>query len=219
MALHQQVINRLTDTFLANDPKVNRKKVMDTLEIRKVFFGKKGQKKEVPGLNETQFKSNESIGPSFYESSLRAILDLPVTFSSNDSINTGAACLTALAEQTILVTKQTTLFPKSATPEPNQDKKPVNIYVESNIENFIKQLSLADETISSICEQEPQTALYNTLIKASKEQTPIASNGAEGVPILNQLSKLTSDPTVTADVFCLSSHNDKGFIQWAIAPF
>ena len=218
VALHQQVINRLTDTFLANDPKVNRKKVMDTLEIRKVFFGKKGPKKEVQGLIETQFKPNES-GMPFYQYCLRAILDLPVFESSSYSINTGAACLTALAEQTILVTKQTTLVPKSAAPDPGQDNKSVKIYIEPKIQNFLKQLELADKTISSLCEQEPQTILYKTLIKASKEQAPIASNGTEGVTILNQLSKLTSDPTVTADVFCLSSSNDNGFIQWAIAPF
>ena len=80
-------------------------------------------------------------------------------------------------------------------------------------------MELADKTISSICEQEPQTILYETLIKASKEQAPIASNSDEGATMLNQLSKLTSDPTVTADVFFLNSRNDKGFIQWAIAPF
>ncbi len=218
MALHQQVINRLTDTFLTNDPKVNRKKVMDTLEIRRVFFGKKGPKKEVQGLIETQFKPNES-GMPFYQYCLRAILDLPVFESSVYSINTGAACLTALSEQTILVTKQTTLVPKSAAPDPDQDNKPVKIYIEPEIHNFLKQLELADKTISSICEQELQTILYESLIKASNEQAPIASNGAEGVTILNQLSKLTSDPTVTADVFSLNSRNDKGFIQWAIAPF
>ena len=88
VALHQQVINRLTDTFLVNDPKVNRKKVMDTLEIKNVFFGKKGPKKEVQGLIETQFKPNES-GMPFYQYCLRAILDLPVLASSVHSINTG----------------------------------------------------------------------------------------------------------------------------------
>ncbi|MCX5872244.1 MAG: DUF3160 domain-containing protein [Deltaproteobacteria bacterium] len=218
-ALHQSVINSLTETFLADDPKVNRKKVMDVLEIKNVFLGKKGQKKEVTGLNETQFKSNDLSTPSFYESSLRAILDLPVISPSNDSINTGAACLTALAEQTILVTKQTTLVPKSAAPEPDQDKKPVNIYVEPNIENFLKRLSSADKTISSICEQEPQIILYDTLIKASKEQTPIASNTPDGATLTRRLANLPSDPTVTADVFFLNSRNDKGFVQWAIGPF
>ncbi len=218
VALHQQAINRLTDTFLVNDPKVNRKKVMDALEIKNVFFGKKGLKKESPGLNETIFKPKES-SLSFYELCLRAILDLPVLASSVHSINTGAACLTALAEQTILVTKQTTLVPKSAAPNPDQDKKPVKIFIEPKIHNFLKQLELADKTISSLCEQEPQTILYETLIKASKEQAPIASNSDEGATMLNQLSKLISDPTVTADVFFLNSRNDKGFIQWAIAPF
>ncbi len=80
-------------------------------------------------------------------------------------------------------------------------------------------MELADKTISSLCEQEPQTILYETLIKASKEQAPIVSNSDEGATMLNQLSKLISDPTVTADVFFLNSRNDKGFIQWAIAPF
>ncbi len=216
-ALHQSVINSLTETFLADDPKVNRKKVMNALEIKNVFFGKKGPKNEISGLIETQFKPNDS-GMSFYQHCLRAILDLPVLESSPYSINTGASCLTALAEQTILVTKQTTLVPKSAAPHPDKDKKAVKIYVEANIENFLKQLSLADNTISLICEQQPQTILYDILIKASKDQTPLLSSNSDGLTLISQLATLDSDPTVTADVFFLNSRNDKGFIQWAIGP-
>jgi len=44
IALHQSVINSLTETFLADDPKVNRKKVMSVLEIKNVFLGKRVQK-------------------------------------------------------------------------------------------------------------------------------------------------------------------------------
>ncbi len=218
IALHQSVINSLTETFLADDPKVNRKKVMSVLEIKNVFFGKKGPKNEISGLIETQFKPNNS-GMSFYQHCLRAILDLPVLESSAYSINTGASCLTALAEQTILVTKQTTLIPKSAAPHPDKDKKAVQIYVEPNIEIFLKQLSLADKTMSSICEQQPQTGLYDMLIRASKEQTPLLSSNSDGMTLISQLATLDSDPTVTADVFFLNSRNDKGFIQWAIGPF
>ena len=218
IALHQSVINSLTETFLANDPKVNRKKVMSALEIRNVFFGKKGPKSEVSGLIETQFKPNNS-GMSFCQHCLRAILDLPVLESYAYSINTGAACLTALAEQTILVTKQTALVPKSAAPRPDKDKKAVKIYVQPNIENFLKQLSLADRTISSICSQEPHTNLYDTLKRVSKEQTPLLSSNPDGMSLISQLGALCSDPTVTADVFFLNSRNDKGFLQWAIGPF
>jgi hypothetical protein len=93
------------------------------------------------------------------------------------------------------------------------------MYVEPNIENFIEQLSVADNTISLICEQQPQTILYDSLIKASKDQTPLSSNNSYGMTLISQLATLDSDPTVTADVFFLNSRNDKGFIQWAIAPF
>ncbi len=216
--LHQSVIDNLTEAFLAHDPKINRKKVTDTLAINNVFFGKKSAKYEVLGLNQTPFNPDVA-GASFYDLCLKTILDLPVVSSSKYSINTGAACLTALAEQTILVTKQTTLVPKSAPHEPDRDKKSVNIYVEPNIENFLKRLSLADKTISAICEQEPQTALYHTLINASKEQTPIASNTRDGATLTKRLARLPGDPTVTADVFFLNSRNEKGFVQWAIGPF
>jgi len=216
--LHQSVINNLTEAFLAHDPKINRKKAMDTLAINNVFFGKKSAKNEVLGLNQIQFNPDAS-GASFYDLCLKTILDLPVVSSSKYSINTGAACLTALAEQTILVTKQTTLVPKSAAPSTEKTKKQVKIYIEPNIGNFLKQLSRADKIISSICEQEFHEDVYNLLVKGSEEGGPIDSNSSEGSIILNRFSILPGNPTVTADVFFLNGKSAKGFLQWAIGPF
>jgi len=216
--LHQSVIDNLTEAFLAHDPKINRKKVSDTLAINNVFFGKKGPKIEVPGLNQTQFNPDAS-GASFYELCLKTILDLPVVSSSKYSINTGSACLTALAEQTILVTKQTTLVPKSAAPSTEKEKKQVKIYIEPNIGNFLKQLSRADKISSSVCEQEFHEDVYNLLVKGSEEGGPIDSNSSEGSILLNRFAILPGNPTVTADVFFLNGRSDKGFLQWAIGPF
>lgn len=217
-ALHQSVIDNLSETFLANDPKVNRKKAFDVITFRNVFLGKALGKIKVSGLSKTVIKPDDPAA-SFYSMCLRAIIELPVRPASDYSVNTGASCLTALAEQTILVTKQTTLVPKSAVLEETPTKKPIKIYVQPNLENFLERLSLADRSISSICGQEPIDTIYDILTKASLSGNPFASNSPEGAALISELASLPVDPTVTADVFYFAGSTDKGFIQWSIGPF
>ncbi len=215
---HQMVIDNLSETFLANDPKVNRAKAFEVLQVNKVFFGRTSGKTKVTGLIKTVPKSDDTRA-SFYDLCLGAIIELPVRSSSNYSVNTGAACLTALAEQTILVTKQSTLVPKSTLTEEAPIKKPVKIYVQPNLQNFLKRLSQADRTISSLCGQEPLNKFYDTLIKVSRSGKPVDSNSPEGAVLMGELASLPVDPTVTADIFYFAGATDKGFLHWSIGPF
>lgn len=217
-ALHQSVIDNLSETFLANDPKVNRNKAFEVITFKNVFLGKQLGKVKVSGLSKTVMKPDNPVA-SFYSLCLAAIIDLPVRPASDYSVNTGASCLTALAEQTILVTKQTTLVPKSVSPDETPIKKPVKIYVETGLSKFLVNLNKAEQTINSICGQEMVNPIYEILMKASKSGAPIASDSDEGAILVSELASLPVDPTVTADVFYFAGRADKGFIQWSIGPF
>lgn len=216
--LHQMIIDNLTEKFLAQDSKITRKRVDGILGIKNVFFGKKNGKTEVQGLNSNQLNA-DSLYPSFYELCLKAIMELPVSESSGYSVNTGASCLTALAEQTILITKQTTLVPKSAAQFPEKEESQVKIYIEPNLSALLRHLSNAEKTISLLCEQEFTERSHDLLLRGSEEGHPFMSNSPEGIALLKDFAILPSDPTVTADVFFFSGRTDNGFLQWAIGPF
>jgi hypothetical protein len=48
---------------------------------------------------------------------------------------------------------------------------------------------------------------------------PIDSKTSQGQDVLDKVSNLPLDPTVTVDVFYYSGRTDKAFLQWAVAPF
>lgn len=215
---HQLIIERLSARFLARDIKVNRKKAFEVLRFENVLLGRKIGKAHVRGLV-SQNVDSSNPNTSYYALCLGSLLNVPGTKATNYSKNTSAACLTALAEQTILVTKRTTLVPKSAAPLGENTKKPVNIYVQAGIATFLNYLSNAEERLSSACRVKSATDMYQTLIKASAGGQPIKSDSAEGVAVLDLVANLPLDPTATADVFYFAGRSDKGFLQWAIAPF
>jgi len=215
---HQLAIERLSARFLAPDINVNRKKAFEVLRFENVLLGRKAGKAVVRGLASQRVDSSNP-NTSYYVLCLGALLNLPGAKTTNYSKNTSAACLTALAEQTILVTKQTTLVPKSAPLIERDAKKPVNIYVQPGIGNFLNHMSRAEERLSSACGSKPATDTYKTLIEASSSGKPIKSDSAEGIAVLDLVATLPLDPTVTADVFYFAGRADKGFLQWAIAPF
>jgi len=215
---HQLIIERLSERFLAPDANVNRKKAFEVLRFHNVLLGKTIGKTSVTGV---AFRKVNLSDPdtSYYALCLGALLNIPGFKKAPYTMNTSAACLTALAEQTILVTKQTTLVPKSAALYGEDSKKPVNIYVQPRIGNFLSYLTKAEERFSSACGVHPATDTYKTLIEASSTVKPIKSNSTEGIAILDLVATLPLDPTVTADIFYFAGRSDKGFLQWAIAPF
>jgi hypothetical protein len=214
---HQLVIENLSRTFLAPDKTVTRKKAFDVLRFQNVLFGYKRPNPQVEGL--MSVKPNSSApGSSYYDLCLAAVTKLPIKENDPYLTNTAATCLTALAEQTILVTKQTTLVPKGLGP-PQPRKRVVNIYVQPEITDFLDLLSKAEQEFFRSCEAQPATRFYDILKELSKTGQPIKSDSDEGLEVLHVASSLPLDPTVTADVFYYSGMTDKGFLQWAIAPF
>ena len=216
-ATHQLIVEKLSERFLAQDPKVNRSKAFEVLQFNNIFLGKTEGKVRVPGLAAAKVDlSDPNI--LYYNLCLGAIVTLPGVKNSAHMMNAAAASLTALAEQTILVTKQTTFMPKSALLE-EEKKKPVSIYVQPRIQDFLKTLSRAEENLYASCGLKPATDPYKMLAQASSNGKPIKSDSPEGIEVLNLVTPLAFDPTVTADVFFYSGRSDKAFLQWAIGPF
>jgi|GEM_PF-1492979 len=217
-SLHQFVIESLSQKFLADDPKVNRDKAFRTLQFRNVLLGKTVDKMSVTGLD--RMKANVSDpNVSYYRLCLSAVLSLPGLATSPYGLNAAASSMTALAEQTILVTKQTVLEPKSMRLPEEKEKRAVSIYVQPGIEKFLQYLSCAEDNLFSACGMTSAKDYYEILTKSAGTSEPIKSDSPEGVVVLNIVGKLPLDPTVTADVFYFSGRTDKAFLHWAIAPF
>jgi hypothetical protein len=212
------VIENLSQGFLAQDHTVNREKAFKVLRFTNILLGRSAGKVQVPGLAAAKAEFS-SPGASYYNLCLGAITSLPIGKESPYIMNTAATSLTALAEQTILVTKQTVLVAKSAPLLEEKKKPPVNIYVQDGLENFLKYLSQAEENLYTSCGEKPATEAYRFLIEASGSGKPIRSDSFQGREILNLATPLPLDPTVTADVFFYSSRTDKAFLQWGIGPF
>lgn len=212
---HQSVINSITEAVLAGDPTVDRAKAFQALRFKNVFFGLKDKAVSVPGLNSLEAKSGNDL--SYYDACVAAINALPNATQEDYRLNAVASSVTALAEQTILVTKQTRLMPKSALMDGK--KKVSNIYVQPEISEFLTKLENAHAIIAGYCDSGIDKDYYGILRAASQSGKPVKADSPEGVKLMNIAGTAALEPTVTADVFFYDSNRDKAFLQWSIGPF
>ncbi|MEI8182171.1 MAG: hypothetical protein WCG29_05640 [Desulfomonile sp.] len=222
-ALHQYVIEKLSDALLSKDVIVNRKKILEALDFGNIFNGASVKKSNGPdgkieGLMDFKEELTDGLA-SFYNFSMAAVLNLPHNKDVTLGLNDPAACVTALSEQTILATKQKTLVAKSMLPSEEPIKKNAYLHVQPGIDGFLELLSRGEAVLYELCRVETTLDWYSTLISASKSGMPIDSKTSQGQDVLDKVSNLPLDPTVTVDVFYYSGRTDKAFLQWAVAPF
>jgi hypothetical protein len=217
-SLHQSVIDSMSEKFLEGDPGVDRRKAFAALRFRNILLGTGNGKTGVPGLAEVKVHVSNP-GVSYYSLCLAAINAVPGNVGSSYFLNTAACSLTALAEQTILATKQSTLVVKSAVIIDEKKKKPVSIYVQPGIGKFLDHLRAAQNKLYSACGRQSVDEPYTYLVDAAGTGKPLQSDSPQGISALKFASPLEMDPTVTADVFFYSGRVDKAFLQWAIGPF
>lgn len=215
---HQYVIESISQKLLANDPSVSRKKAFDALRFRNIFLGIGAGESRVPGLVAAQLDAS-SPNISYYELCLAAVEALPDSEESLYSINAAASSVAALAEQTIIVTKQTTLVVKSIGPTGQKREQVVKIFVQPDIEEFLNCVRDAENNLLAACGEESVDEPYRYLAESARNGKPLFSDSPEGATVLNFATPLAMDPTVTADVFFFVGRTDKAFLQWAIGPF
>jgi len=215
---HQLVIDTISEKFLAPDPTVNRQKAFQALRVRNILLGSGEKRRHIPGLGAVKV-SGDDPKASYYALSLTAINALPGKLQSPYQLNAASASLTALAEQTILVTKQSTLVGKSSSLAEEKRKKPVNVYIQAGIEKFLRHLHAAEAQLFASCGRTSADEVYAYLEEASKTGKPVKSDSPQGSAIMAFACPLAMDPTVTADVFFFVGRTDKAFLQWAVGPF
>jgi len=215
---HESVIEKFSDAFL-DAPDVDRATAERTLDFKNVFLGTAVRgKPTVEGIK--AFKADVSDDKaSFYDFTLAAILKLPLTQPDKFALNDAGACVTSLTEETLLLTKQKILVPKSGVASQKTAPKSVKIFVQPGIGEFLVLLRKAEEKLRSACNENPSVDFYEILIKASADRKPILSRSEQGAKVVDVALRLPRDPTVTADVFNFSGRSDKAYLQWAVAPF
>ncbi len=215
----QHVIDALVEKFLAQDKKVNRQKAFETLRCKNVLQGLSDGKNKVAGLFSHK-RGHSEAQDSYYGLCLSAIETMiQAGQGKNYGLNRAAAAVTALAEQTILVSKQSALIVKGVPFGDETRKKPGRIYVEPGLDTFLRQISLAERKLYERCGKQWDQQPYTLLRQASLSGKPIKSNTPEGVLLTQFAGQLPLDPTVIVDIFYYSVMNDKAFLQWAIGPF
>jgi len=214
----QHVIDKLSEKFLAHDPKINRQKAFQTLRLKNVLLGLSRGKDKVAGLTNQKGGAADSQD-SYYGSCLAAIRAMMEPALDDYGLNSAAAALTALSEQTTLVTKQSALIVKSVQLADETKKAPGRIWVQTGIEKFLSQLSHAEKKLYEACGKQWDQQPYIYLSQASRSGKPIQSDSNEGIVLTQFACQLAMDPTVIVDVFYYSVRNDKAFLQWAIGPF
>ncbi|MGC8908329.1 MAG: DUF3160 domain-containing protein [Desulfomonilaceae bacterium] len=214
----QQVVDALSQTFLAQDPDVNRQKAFETLRMKHVLQGLTKGKKKVAGLI-----GQKSVPPgsrdSYYGLCVSVIETMMAPEQGDYGLNGAASALTALAEQTILVTKQSALIIKGAPLVKETKKKPGRIWVQRGIEKFLKQLSQAEKKLYEACGIQWNGQPYDYLSEASRSGKPFQSDSEKGIALTQFAGHLALDPTVIVDAFFYSVRSDRAFLQWAIGPF
>lgn len=214
----QQVIDALSNKFLAHDPKVNRQKAFQILRFKNVLLGLSRGKDKVEGLAK-QKGAEGYFQDSYYGLCLSAIKTMMDPIQGEYGLNGAAAALTALAEQTTLVTKQAALVVKSLPLANEPNNKPASIWVQAGIEKFLSQLRRAEKKLYEACGKQWDPQPYLLLSRASASGKPIKSDSEQGIVLTQFAGQLALDPTVVVDVFYYAVRNDKAFLQWAIGPF
>ncbi len=214
----QQVVDALSQTFLAQDIALNRDKAFEILRMKHVLQGLTRGKAKVAGLI-GQKSSPPGSRDSYYGLCVTAIEAMIAPEQGDYGLNGAAAALTALAEQTILVTKQSALIVKGAPFATESKNKPGRIWVQKGIEKFLKQLSQAEKKLYEACGVQWDGQPYAYLIELSRIGKPVASDSVKGVALSQFAGRLVLDPTVIVDAFFYSVRRDRAFLQWAIGPF
>lgn len=214
----QQVVDALSQTFLAQDTEVNRQKASEILRMKHVLQGLTKGKKKVAGLIGQKGGPPGSLD-SYYGLCVAIIGTMIAPEQGNYGLNGAAAALTALAEQTILVTKESALIVKGAPLVKETKKKPGRIWVQRGIEKFLNQLSQAEKKLYEACGVQWDGQPYRYLSEASRSGKPLPSDSEKGAVLTQFAGHLMLDPTVIVDAFFYSVRRDSAFLQWAIGPF
>ncbi len=151
-----------------------------------------------------------------------------------ERLNFYASALTALAEQTALMTKTSILVRKSAA-SPKKIPDGVKLYFEPGAEKYIRALANAGASMKAVCDKvrkEVQgkpgrdvkildiTPAFAAFAKLAKANKPLKVRSRLWQSHGSLVSELVRKPTVTVDVFQVKERGGKvSYYQWAIAPF
>ncbi len=216
--LTQAVIDNLSQNFLANDPNVNRKMALDVLRLRNVIYGRSKATNAVNGVQGRIVRMSDKE-PVYYQSALESVFGLKGQLKGKLFMNSVGASLTALAEQTILTTKETILTPKAIDTNPRPAKGVSKIYFQAAISDFVKKLGAVESIMHSACGMAPDIAIWNKIADVSSKSKPVSTDSETGTAILDLISETLANPAVAVDVFYFDGKTDKGFLQWGIVPY
>ena len=214
----QWTVDDLSQTFLANNPKVSKKEAFATLRFKNILMGRQTGAKSVAGLD-GKIGSKPNSPPSYYESALRAVFVLKPTIDYRSFVNLAGASMTALGEQTVLTVKESVLVPKTLPPGSESRTKTARIFFQDGIADFVKKLAEAESIIMTACESPSEITVWEIIMNAASRKVSLTADSEEGASFLEFLSRIENDPTVSVDVFHFNGQFEKGYLQWGIVPY
>jgi hypothetical protein len=229
-SLHEGVIDQVKTRFMKDD--TPKQRIAELLAFKSLVQGYQGGDHAIKGFEEV---IAEEKGDNYYVAAAKAIALAAQGWQDNPNrLNVYASALTALAEQTALMTKTSILVRKSAA-SPKKMPDGATLYFEPGAEKYIQALAKAAASMKAVCDQvaeempgnqgkdikildiAPAFAAFAKLASAKK---PLKVGSREWQSHGSLVSELRRKPAVTVDVFQVKERGGKvSYYQWAIAPF
>jgi hypothetical protein len=228
--LHEGVIDAVKRQFMGDD--TPRETIANLLKFENLVQGYRDQGPAIEGFDELIAKENPN---GYYLATLKAIATGAAGWKDNpDRLNFYASSLTALAEQTALMTKTSLLVRKS--PEASgKIPRGLKLYFEQDAEPLLRALREANRAMTDVCNGAKTSVAeklrQNVRIKdvgpslealgtMARQGKPLAVDDALWKLHASVAEELPRKQLVTVDVFQLKEAGGRtSHYQWAIAPF
>jgi hypothetical protein len=228
--LHEAVIDEFKRKLFRDD--TTRETIADTLRFTNLLTGSNHQRINIEGL---AGRIGRDTGASYYSKVLQTIAvgargwqRLPARR------NFFAAALTSLAEQTVLMTKTSTIIQKSP-PASVQVPDGLRLYFEPGSQRFLLGLADASAAMLKTCrtaldQVEPElradvnltdpTDAFRAFAALAKRSRPLITGSPLWLKHGKLVEQLPRRVAVTVDVFHLKDRSGNfHYYQWAIGPF
>jgi len=229
-SIHQGVIDDVKRAMFK--PDTPRQKMAEILRFRNLMTGLASDETKIQGLAAS---ASGDRSRSYYSAVLRAIGIGGRGWQSNPfRLNFFAASLTALAEQTALMTRTSTMVLKSS-PVPATVKQGTKLYFEPCSAKYLLALGESSQSIVKACNDLRQKAsalrlgnppldsparAFRIFATLSRRGKPLVTGRWAWRACSKYIADLPRDPAVTVDVFRFRDRSGNTFYyQWAIAPF
>jgi hypothetical protein len=228
--LHESIIDEFKRLLVRDD--TSWQDIADMLSFHRLFSGVTASGKTVDGLAARMGSSN---GPSYYDRAIQAIADgAPAQRAGKRAINLSATCLTALAEQTALMTKTSVMVQKSADEAPKIPRG-VKLSFEPLSEKYLVSLADAASVAARQCAELKRRApqdlassftpvdaapAFRAFARMAGRSHALVTGSREWNKYGPFVVSLVRPAAVTVDVFLLKDRTGAmSYYQWALASF